>query len=403
MKQTSSATFASRFASDSEQRCMTTRTTMVLGQPSWRLASSDVEIFVTELGGHVAPVTFDLGGRSFAPMAVAPWAQESLAPALPACVRALRGDFFCMPFGGNGTPFLGERHPPHGETANGRWTFESLEQRPRRTTLHLSMETEVRQGRVDKRISLVDGHNAVYSRHSISGMSGPMSLGHHAMLKCPADPGSGLISVSPFRFGQVYPEPVEQPESGGHSCLLPGARFHSLAEVPTTFGENTDLSRYPVRRGYEDVVMLVSEPALPFAWTAVSFPSQGYVWFALKNPQVLRQTLLWFSNGGRDYAPWNGRHVDVLGVEELTSYFFTGLAESVYPNAISTAGDPTSLMLDPNRTFEVSTIMAAARIPETFGHVTEIIPTPDGVVLHSSTAESVHATVDLTFLQSWTS
>jgi hypothetical protein len=403
MKQTSTATCASRFISESEPYCMSARTTMVLGQPSWRLASSDVELFVTELGGQVAPVTFDLGGKPIAPMAVAPWAQESLASTVPACLRALRGDFFCMPFGGNATPFLGEHHPPHGETANGRWTFESLEQRPKRTTLHLSLETEVRRGRVDKRISLVDGHNAVYSRHSISGMSGPMSLGHHAMLKCPASPGSGLISLSSFRFGQVYPEPVERPESGGDSCLLPGARFHSLAEVPTTLGESTDLSRYPARRGYEDVVMLVSEPTLPFAWTAVSFPSQGYVWFALKNPQVLRQTLLWFSNGGRHYAPWNGRHVDVLGVEELTSYFFTGLAESIHPNAISDAGDPTSLTLDPNKTLEVSTIMAAARIPERFGRVADIVPAPDGVVLHSGTAESVHAPLDLAFLQSWAS
>jgi len=376
---------------------------MVHGQPSWRLASSNVEVFVTELGGHVAPVTFDREGGRFAPMSVAPWAQEPIDSALPACVRTLRGDFFCMPFGGNATPFGSEEYPPHGETANRRWTFKSLAQARGCTTLHLSMETTVRRGRVDKRISLVDGHDAVYSRHSISGISGPMSLGHHAMLKFPEDSGSGLISVSPFRIGQVYPEPVERPESGGDSCLLPGARFHSLDEVPTTFGGNTDLSRYPARRGYEDVVMLVNEPASPFAWTAVSFPSRGYVWFALKNPQVLRQTLFWFSNGGRHYAPWNGRHVDVLGVEELTSFFFAGLAESVRPNAISAAGYPTSLDLDPNKTLEVNYIMAAARIPAAFGHVTEITPVPDGVVLHSCTAQSVHAKVDLTFLQSLTS
>jgi len=379
---------------------MKSRTTKVLGQPSWHLASSDVEVSVTELGGHVAPITFDREGGRFAPMAVAPWAQELADDiAMPACMQSLRGDFFCMPFGGNAAPFDGEQHPAHGETANGRWTFENLDRSGDRTTLHLSMRTKVRKGRVDKRISLVDGHNAVYSRHAISGMSGPMSLGHHAMLKCPAESGSGLISTSPFRLGQVYPEPVERPENRGYSCLLPGAQFHSLAEVRTVFGGNADLSRYPARRGYEDVVMLVSEPDLPFAWSAVSFPSQGYVWFALKNPQVLRQTLLWFSNGGRHYAPWSGRHVDTVGVEEITSYFFLGLAESVRPNAISAAGYPTSLTLDPDKTLDVNYIMAAARIPETFGHVADIAATPDGVVLHSNTDQSVHAKVDLAFLQ----
>jgi hypothetical protein len=379
---------------------MNSHTVKILGQPSWQLTSSDVEVLVTEQGGHVAPITFDRQGGRFAPMAVAPWAEEPHDPAQPSCTQVLRGDFFCMPFGGNATPFLGEQHPPHGETANGRWTFESLEQSSGRTTLHLSMQTTVRKGRVDKRVSLVDGHNAVYSRHSISGMSGPMSLGHHATLKCPADPGSGLLSVSPFRFGQVNPEPVERPENGGYSCLYPGARFNSLAEVPTVFGGHADLSRYPARRGYEDVVMLVGEQTAPFAWTAVSFPSHGYVWFALKRPQVLRHTLLWFSNGGRHYAPWSGRHVDVLGVEELTSYFFAGLAESAGPNPISSAGDPTSLTLDPDLPLDVGYIMAAARIPETFGHVAEIVAGPEGVVLHSETAHSVHAPVDLEYLES---
>jgi len=331
---------------------------------------------------------------------VAPWAQEPIDPALPACMRSLRGDFFCLPFGGNATSFNDEQHPPHGETANAHWTFEDLVQNGDRTTLHLSMQTQVRRGRVDKHISLVDGHNAVYSRHTISGMSGPMSMGHHAMLKCPAESGGGLISVSPFRLGQVYPEPVERPENRGYSCLLPGAQFRSLAEVRTVFGGNADLSRYPARRGYEDVVMLVAEPDLALAWSAVSFPAQGYVWFALKDPHVLRQTLLWFSNGGRHFAPWDGRHVDTLGVEEVTSYFFLGLAESVRPNALSRAGYPTSLTLDPDQPLEVNYIMAAARIPETFGRVTDIVPAPDGVVLHSESGQHVHAKVDLAFLHS---
>ena len=377
---------------------MSERTTLVLGQPSWRLASTNVEAFVTAQGGHLAPVTFDQNGGRFMPMAIAPWAEEPQDLNLPACTRALRGDFFCMPFGGNATVFNDEQHPPHGEAANRCWSFESLENRDGRTTLHLSLETKVRRGRIDKRISLVDGENAVYSRHTISGASGPMSLGHHAMLKFPSESESGLISTSPFLYGQVYPQPVERPEDKGYSCLQPGATFTSLAAVPTVFGKVADLSRYPARRGYEDVATVVSDPARPFAWTAAAFPAQGYAWFALKNPRVLRQTLFWFSNCGRHYAPWNGRHVDTLGIEELTSYFFQGLAESVRPNPISEAGHPTALFLNPNEPLEVRYIMAVARIPSTFGHVTEITASRDGVVLHSLDGQNIHACVDLTFL-----
>ena len=31
----------------------------ILGQPSWRVASKNVEAYVTEIGGQLAPVTFD--------------------------------------------------------------------------------------------------------------------------------------------------------------------------------------------------------------------------------------------------------------------------------------------------------------------------------------------------------
>ena len=78
--------------------------------------------------------------------------------------------------------------------------------------------------------------------------------------------------------------------------------------------------------------MLASNTDDPFAWTAVAFSKQRFVWFALKNPRVLHSTILWFSNGGRHYGPWNGRHVTVMGLEEVTANFHYGLAESVQAN-----------------------------------------------------------------------
>ena len=90
-----------------------------------------------------------------------------------------------MPFGGNATAFEGEKHPVHGETANARWQFESLTSKDGRTSLDLSLKTRIRPGRVDKTISLLDGQNNIYVRHVISKAAGPMSFGHHAMLKLP--------------------------------------------------------------------------------------------------------------------------------------------------------------------------------------------------------------------------
>jgi len=253
---------------------------------------------------------------------------------------------------------------------------------------------------VDKKIYLVDGQNVVYSQHIISGMSGPMNPGHHAMLKFPDTPGSGLLSTSRFVYAQVLPQVFEEPAKGGYSALRLGAKFTSLEKVPMLNGETADLSRFPARRGFEDLVMLVSDADLPFAWTAVAFPKQGFVWFGLKNPRILRETVFWISNGGRHYPPWNGRHINVMGLEEVTSYFHLGLAESARKNPISAKGYPTVLTLSPKRPLMVPYVMGIARIPAGFDRVKSIdaVRGNQAITLRSASGKNVKASVNLDFL-----
>jgi hypothetical protein len=374
------------------------RTRVLLGQPSWRLATSEVEAFVTERGGHLGPVTFCRKGQAVQPYAVAPWAEERTDPGLLPLLRVLRGDFFCLPFGGNATPLGQEKHPVHGETANANWRFESLREENGCTELRVSLKTRIRPGRVDKVITLREGHNAVYSRHIVSGMTGAMNLGHHAMLKFPDPPGSGVLSTSPFVYGQVFPGAFEMPENGGYSSLKAGAEFQSLERVPTADGGVTDLTRYPARRGFEDLALLVSDDAVPFAWTAVTFPRQRYVWFSLKDPRVLRETVFWFSNGGRHYPPWNGRHLNVMGLEEVTSYFHYGLAESTRRNPLSARGIPTALRLKPDRPLVVNTLMGVTAVPSGFDRVRAIVPGPGGIEIRSASGKTVKVPLELDFL-----
>jgi len=373
-------------------------TQKVLGQPSWPLRTRDVELYVTELGGHLGPVTFDRTGRKIQPYSVAPWAEEKIDPAAPVILKVLRGDFFCMPFGDNATAYRGERHPPHGETANARWRFESLDKDEARACLHLSLRTKTRRGRVDKYITLIPGHNAVYCRHVISEMSGPMNLGHHAMLKFPDEPESGRVATSPIRYGQVLPFEFENPAAGGYSALKPGALFKRLTRVPTAAGQMADLTRYPARRGFEDLVQVINAPSDNLAWSAVTFPKQRYTWFALKDPNVLASTVFWLSNGGRHYAPWSGRHVNVLGLEEVTSFFHVGLAESARSNDLTRRGFPTALRLTPRRPLTVNYIMGVVETPAGFDRVRRIRAEADRVVLTANTGKKVTAPLTSDFL-----
>jgi hypothetical protein len=371
---------------------------MVHGQVSWAFRSSHVQANLTKLGGHLGPVMFRLPTSSVAPFSIAPWAEEKLTPDTPALLRALRGDFFCAPFGGNGKPWKGEKHPPHGETANGIWRLKAFESSGDRLTVHAKLALTVRAGSVDKFITLVDGQTVVYQRHVISGARGAMSLGHHAMIKFPEAPGSGLISASRFKVGQVLPDYFERPENRGYQALRPGATFRSLARVPLLSGGETDVATFPARRGFDDLVMLTADPKLPFAWTAVTYPRERYVYFALRDPRALHHTILWLSNGGRHYPPWNGRHTSVVGIEDTTSYFHYGLAESAQPNPLSRNGHPTTVTLSAKTPTVINYIIGVAAIPAGFDRVQTIERIEGGIELVAENGKRTRAAVDLDHL-----
>ncbi|MBS0633099.1 MAG: hypothetical protein JSS11_14410 [Verrucomicrobia bacterium] len=261
------------------------------------------------------------------------------------------------------------------------------------------MKLRTRPGRVDKRLILRDGHTAVYSEHVLSGFSGPMSIGTHPMLKFPDQEGAGHISTSKLLRGHVVAEAWERPEAKGYSMLKTGATFSSLQRVPGREGGTLDISRFPVRRGYEELVELINDPKAPLAWSAVALPSEGYVFLALKDPRVLRGTILWMSNGGRYYAPWNGRHVNVVGVEDVTAYFHLGLAESAKANVINRKGVPTAIELKPDQPLRVAHIMALAAIPRDFDAVRTVKPEGDGVRITARNGKSVTMPLDLGFIK----
>ncbi|MBM3862167.1 MAG: hypothetical protein FJ395_21290, partial [Verrucomicrobia bacterium] len=56
----------------------------IFGQKSFVIRNKNVEAAVTELGGHLGPVTFLLGKRKVSPFSVAPWWNEKLAAGTPA-------------------------------------------------------------------------------------------------------------------------------------------------------------------------------------------------------------------------------------------------------------------------------------------------------------------------------
>jgi hypothetical protein len=371
----------------------------VAGAPSWRFGNDRVDACITQRGGHLAPVTFRTTAGEIQPFSVAPWATETLAPDTPDLLKTLRGDFFCAPFGGNGTPWRGESHPPHGETASADWQTPRLSSPSLgRLRFEADLDTTVRAGHVSKFIELRDGETNLYLRHTLSGLTGPMSLGHHAMLKCPEGREPGNIGLSPFKAGRVLPDPFENPAVGGYSALKPGATFSDLSKVPLDNGTPTDLSRFPAREGFDDLVMVTAKPRASPAWSTLAFPDAGYLWFSLRDPAVLASTILWFSHGGRHYAPWNGRHRGVIGIEDVTSHFHYGLAESAQNHESGPSIIPTIHRLNRRKPTVVNYIMGIVPIPSNFDRVKNIRFESVGIQFQAHSGVKISHLVDHKFI-----
>jgi hypothetical protein len=360
----------------------------VHGEKSHHLTTPELDLDVTARAGHMAPVIFHLPGRDVSPYSLSPWEPREFPD--PPLLSILRGDFLCLPFGGQ------TDGPPHGDPANAEWSLVSQNDRSITLRQHASDSGAM----VEKILSTRAGHHAVYVEHRISQLDGDYNYGTHPVLDLSGLPeGAGRVSVSPFRWASVFPGWFSDPANGESQALAEGTVFTDLREVKLAAGGTTDLTRYPARVGNDDLVMMVNEaatPAQPFAWSAVVL--DGYVWFALKTPVDFPATLFWISNGGRSAAPWNRRHLGRLGVEEVCSYFANGVDLS-RQNQLADLQIPTTRRFVPHETVSLRMIHAVALTPDGFGSVSRIVPAAgNSVVIHGESGEEITVSVSWKFV-----
>ncbi len=370
----------------------------VVNQPSWVIRNDQVEACITRAGGHMAPVTFHRRSKaSVQPYYVSPWQTEDRKIAEPV-LKPLRGDFFCMPFGAN-PPYRGEQHRVHGEPAGRSWRLGSLKRDGEVLTLRLSLRTRVKKGKITKQVHLVDGHNAVYLCHTLEGYNATVPLGHHATLAMPEKPGDMQVAVSPFQLGLTCPVLFSDPGQREYQSLAIGESFTDLREVPTLWKDppTRDCSSFPGPVGYDDLVSIFRKPDTAPAWTAAVVASQGYLWYALKDPAVLPATVMWMSNRGRHGEPWDGRNA-CLGIEDVCGYFAEGLGASAGMNEVTRAGVFTALTLRDSAPKHVRYIQGVAKVPRGFKQVRSASFEPGEVRFTSLSGKTVAVPVRHEFL-----
>ena len=265
---------------------------------------------------------FEAGG--IAPLHRAPWVdrEEIPAGADPHLAR-LGGDFFCAPFAAREGA-----SPNHGWPPNSAWDAWAGA-----ATIMATLQRRVFGAQLTKTLSLRDGHPFVYQCHRFEGGAGTVSVANHANVSLRK---GGHIRTSPKRWWETPASALEPDPARGRSALRYPAK--GQAEVFPGGNETIDLTTFPWAPEHEDFVAGLEADGQTLGWTAVTRSGQGDLFLSLRNPRHLPMTMLWHSHGGRDYAPWSGRHHHCLGVEEGAASQMLGLSNEsdlTAPGAIS--------------------------------------------------------------------
>ncbi len=281
--------------------------------------------------GKLDSFTVEDEGRDISPLHQAPWigtTEQMPADAAPH-MATLGGDFFCAPFAGS----EGES-PMHGWPANEPWRVVINE----RGTLKASLGRRVFGASLVKELSVFDDHPFVYQRHLFIGGQGRVPVANHANVSLPL---GGLVRTSPKSMWETPNDPQETDPDRGRSGLCYPAQSIDPHQFPGISGP-VDLTSYPWNPKHEDFVVAIETHNNALGWTAVTRPQEGDLFLSLRNPKQLPMTMLWHSNGGRDYAPWSGRHLGCLGVEEGAAEQMLGTsteADLAGPGSITLMGD----------------------------------------------------------------
>ena len=343
--------------------------------------------------GHIAELRICEGERMLSPLHRAPWVDNPTAgfpDGTPPNVQRLSGDFLCAPFGRNDV----EPAPSHGWPANSAWDHIETIGGEGRLTAVFRLQKTVMGATVEKRITLIAGHPFIYQEHSFSGGVGAVSAAYHVMVHM-ADGGD--LTVSPKLSAQTPPDALEADPVRGRSILAYPAKTADLAAFPLANGAMADLTNYPVAENHEDFLTLVEMPGNPLGWSIVSRKAEQDRIIVLKRPDVLPVTMLWMSNGGRDYAPWSGRHTGVLGIEDGRASA-SGHADSVRENELNRAGIPTAFDLASQRRIVMRQVVGACAAGEGEGRLGDVSMQDDGLILHFCTGGARKLACDQEFL-----
>lgn len=313
---------------------------------SWAYGVANVEA----LGAMLGPASFILPqGRQVSPLFIAPWSNEADAQNLPGQMRALRGEWPCVPFGypvaKSGFPAdwqavmddeeLAAPFDVHGYAANHQWQFaEQTSAAELNLAIDYPPDSPIRRlQRTLRADPLAAALNLTLTVTARADCAVPLGL--HWCFKLPTTAGAARLSPGKFDQGWTYPGTIE----AGAACFAANQKFTDLACVPARGNQAPiDATTLPLAGNVEEVLLLTGCEGR-FALTHLL---EGYRVVIDWDVCALPAVQLWFSNRGRSGAPWNKRTLCV-GIEPVCSPFGLSAKTACSPNPLQRAGIPTAV------------------------------------------------------------
>ena len=289
----------------------------------WELTWDRGRAEIFALGASLHNLTFTMrDGSSVQPLAEAPWRgdpQVTTDPEIPPHLKALGGEWPCVPFG---TTEVDPSH--HGHGSDNLWQMD--EHTAEAVTLSIEYPEEHPIARLERRIRGVRGAPAVELELSVLARRDcRLPVGLHPIFRLPESGQRIHVDPGAFQSGHTFPRTFEP----GVSRLAVDDRFSSLAAVPLAGGGTADVSCAPAALREEILLMIGTAGQV-----TVSYPDDGYAITLDWNAEDLPALVVWLSNCGRAAAPWHNRFRGI-GIEPVAAYFDNAaIAASAPPGSV---------------------------------------------------------------------
>ncbi len=314
-----------------------------------RVQNERLRLDITEFGGMISAAELVLDdARVVRPFFENPWREDARID--DPFVRNLGSEWVCVPFGLADAP--GELPEDwrltapdqvdwndviHGFGSHADWKLSQTSSESVHAQIEYPLQSPV--ARLERQIELQPGSSRINFSFTVHARrDAKVGLGVHPVFNLQGlSACDGRIIVDGDDAAWSFPVDVEP----GRSRFAADQRAVSLREMKDVSGAVVDATRVPLDSRTEDLLLLTSTNGQ----VRLELPNAGYSATVSWDASELPSCALWYSNRGRDYAPWDGR-VCAIGIEPVAAAFNLGQPHNVSPDTpLAHAGVRTAVQL----------------------------------------------------------